>query len=274
MNWWFIITTIISIYIIGLFIQSLLVPSWIKYLIRDKVNDACYDHLNIAKVHTNYTLYSNGKNKNLIVIFMGGAFLFNDVCTHYGLANRIYENMQDNYDVAVLKYPVRFQNTLHDSMLCINNSLTELLTYDSYHAIGVSSGALLAGTFIQKESSKITSAQIKLPQIGISFKSFVGLSGLYETTFDKKILTDLFSFYILKNTPNAQLYSCYGINIPRLLISSKNDTLFAQTTKYLQRETCERHIYHEILPHTFVQLLNLPQALDAIDRACKFIRKH
>lgn len=225
--------------------------------------------------------------KNLIVCFVGGAMMTSSRKCVYGALNYLYEHLtlqqqpkhgrrsKNNYDILVFKYPVRFESTLHQSMLSINETLSQFTHYERVHAIGFSVGAMLAGAFHQKESNKTIAETMKIPQIGMTFTTFVGICGLYETTFAAEILTKLFKFYILSKTPSAHNYTCYGMNIPRLIISSTSDFLFPQSSKFIQEQPVAYKIYQsQTLPHSFPQYINLPEARDALNRIIAFIRQN
>lgn len=223
----------------------------------------------------------NTNHKKLIVVFIGGSFLFKALSSHYGIGNKLYELFKnDNFNVMLLSYPVRFSATLQQSMLSINNTLQEiaLTQYDEFYAIGYSAGALLASVFIQKEMDINYSKRINVPQIGLNFKKFIGICGLYYPSFENNsILTRLFKFYILKNTTAASLYTCGNSleRIPKLIISTVTDFLYNQTTKFIQTipNTVYKVYTNPSLNHTFIENVDLKESKDAFELMYKFIIK-
>lgn len=270
----FVLGTLILLFIFPVPAKPLLYHAFYSplYELRDSDADVTVERRN------DYTIYraADGKRQNerLIVVVIGGAFLFNNLRTHYGFSNLLHKHTsKDGYDLMVVRYPVRFRSTMRDMMLSLNKSLDNALRYRIHHAIGFSAGALLAGTFVRKEDDRTYAERIRVPQIGLRFASFVGLCGLYEPTFDVQLFTRLFSFYVARGTPNAKLYSCYGLKIPRLVVSSNRDILYAQTEKYLRSEPdVQRKIFTDKLPHSFVQMVNLPESITTIDLVAKFVK--
>lgn len=274
MDVWTLISTLLSIIIIGLTIWMIITPAPLKLILNKIYFQDDYNANVNANVTPDYTLYSmpNSKHDKLIVIFVGGAFLFSIVSNVYGIMNVLNEKLTDKYDILTFSYPVRFKYTLKDSLIGINKILSQFVHYPVVHAVGVSAGVLLAGAFYQKESNLTVAQQMQVPQIGMQFKSFCGLSGIYETKLNTDLLTTLFDFYIMRNTPSKLKYTCYNMPIPKYVISAKSDFLLAQTVKYAQNEPCQYHIYDSLtLPHAFSQLINLPEALDSLDRISQFI---
>lgn len=274
---------LITVFVLGSLILLLIFPVPAKPLIYHAFHSPMYelrdsDADTTVELRNDYAIYraANGKRQNerLIVVLIGGAFLFNHLRTHYGFSNLLHERMRrDGYDLMVVRYPVRFRSTMRDMMLSLNKSLSDVLRYRVCHAIGFSAGALLAGTFIRKEAEKEYAEKIRVPQIGLRFDSFVGLCGLYEPTFDVQLFTRLFTFYVSRGTPGAKLYTCYGLKIPRLVVSSSHDILYAQTLKYVRSEPdVQRKIFNNKLPHSFVQMVNLPESRETIDLVVEFIK--
>lgn len=269
-----IISFIVSFVVICTIVWLILKPVPLKVLAQYFYPNNNYAPNGNAIVSSRYTLYSSSTSghKNLIVVFIGGALLTSNVENSYGMCNYLNEQLGYDYDILTFNYPVRFKNTLHQTMLSINGILSDFLHYENVHALGISFGALLAGAFYQKESTQSISKHMQVPQIGMEFKSFAAVSGLFETTFNTRLLTKLFSFYTLHATPSPINYNCYGLQIPKLILNARSDFLIAQTVKFIRTEVCTSHIYESTtLPHPFVQYLNLPEARDAIIRISKFI---
>lgn len=274
-----IISTILSLVALGLLIWLVIVPTPLKIVVDAICPSVKYAPNSNALVNANYTFYSNhgSKHDKLVIVFLGGSLLFSNILTIYGITNLLNEKFGNSYDIVTFSYPTRFKYTVRDALLSINKSLADFINYDTIHAVGISVGALLAGAFYQKEKFKVNSDAMQVPQIGIQFKTFSALSGVFETKFNASILTALFKFYIMRNTPSLLKYTCYGMNIPKLIICAKSDFLLAQTVKFIRHEPCEYHIYESplsLLPHAFSQFINLPEARDSIDRIVTFINKN
>lgn len=255
-------------------------PSFVKLLINSKFITPIYKiSEKLFKLEKNefYTLYKSGEsNKKLLVLFVGGAFLFSQLNTIYGFMNELYEQMKnDSYDLVVFKYPTRFSHTIKETMLHINAVLMKLINrYDIYHGIGISAGALLLGAFIQKETSLHNRDKMEIPQIGIKFRSYTGICGIYNSLFEEKsIMSFLFNNYIFRGTPGIRSYNCRNINIPKLIISCRSDFLYSQTKAFVESETCENEIFADLtLPHAFPQIINLKESQETIKRIADFIK--
>lgn len=288
MRWVTILSIILTLILLVCLVSIIIRPTPLKILFRRLQPAADYAPHEDAQINARYTLYQHkqlqrqqrlgGISKNLVVCFIGGAMITCNRNCVYGALNYLYEHLTDTnnntYDLLVFEYPTRFESTLHQTMLSINETLSEFTNYKRVHAIGFSVGAMLAGAFYQKESNKMISEAMNVPQIGMTFTSFVGICGLYETVFAAEILTKLFKFYILRNTPATINYTCYGMNIPRFIISSTSDFLYSQTSKFIHEQPVAYKIYKsQTLPHSFLQYINLPEARDALDRIIAFIRQ-
>nr|UBR58228.1 gp19-like protein [Oryctes rhinoceros nudivirus] len=272
-----IFSILISIICIGVVIWIVLYPEPIKNVLTIIYPYPEYDMNENATKSDKTILYSspNSKHDKLVVLFIGGGGIFSDVSNAFGFANKLNENLGEAYDILMFEYPVRFKYTIQESMLAINKILADYIHYESVHAIGISFGSLLAGAFYQKESLQTKAEAMKVPQIGIKFKTLSIFSGVLECTFNVEVLTRLFHFYIMKDTPGLINYTCYGIPIPKYIVSAKTDFLIAQTAKFLQTESSEYKIYSTpTLPHAFCQLINLDDALDAIKGVSTFIQKY
>jgi acetyl esterase/lipase len=282
-----VISIFLTVTILAFIIFTLIRPVVFKPIIYSLTYIGDYAPFDkVTTIKEDYTLYSSSSSGNkigisrdidLIVVVIGGAFLFKNIKSYYGFTNTLYElatkSRKSKYDLLILRYPVRFENTLHEAMLAINRILTEIeaIRYRATHMIAFSAGALLTGTFIRKENNASLSRQINVPQLGIRIDSFVSVCGMLHNRFDNELLNWLFDRYIFSGTPKIKNYSCYGINAPTLVISSKSDLLYDQTTKFIQQEPCETKIYPEKISHSFVQMIHLPQSEDAIKNIMKFI---
>lgn len=269
-------STLSAIILLAFFVFVLILPIPVKAILRMYVYQHVYDPTpDVARVSKNelYILYSKPGNRKLCVIFIGGAFMFNNLRTHTGFANELFARISNTHDVLLLSYRTRFVYTVHDGMLSINDTLSEFLDYEDYCAIGMSAGALYAGAFVRKEADANEASKMKVGRIGLEFTRFVGVCGVYETSFDNAILDALFAFYIMRHTPNARSYTCHGLNIPMLLVSHVSDPLFSQTLRLMQTQETERLILREKLPHSFAQMINLQTTLTSLDTIATFIRK-
>lgn len=221
---------------------------------------------------------STDTRRDLIVFFIGGSFLFQDLSSHYGIGNKLYELMRpDNFDVMLLRYPVRFASTVQQAMLSINETLSKvMLKYKDFYAIGYSAGSLLASVFIQKEIDADYSNKIKIPRIGLHFRKFIGICGLYYPVFmDNMVLTKLFRYYILRSTLSPDMYTVMGTmeSIPKLVISNTTDFLYGQTAKFIQTvpNTAYKIYTNTTLKHTFIENIDLVESKDAFELIRKFI---
>lgn len=269
---------LISIALLLLISYYAIRPEPLKPLIRLAIRAPVYELDAGVTVSSgdDYVLYGRADNQSVAVFIIGGAFLFNDFSSHYGFANYLSRRLEaSGVNLLMIRYPVRFKNTIYDAMMKINELLkTHALRYKSCQMIGFSAGSLLAGTFVRKEKSKALADLLKVPRIGLTVRSIVGICGLYDVVFDNEILTSLFDFYIMSGTPQSKRYNCQNLGIPSFVVSSKYDMLVKQTTRYAQTEPCSTKIYAERLPHAFVQCINLPQAQDAAKLIGEFITKN
>ncbi|AQN78591.1 ACH96177.1 GrBNV gp19-like protein [Kallithea virus] len=274
---WNILSILITVIFVIALIWFVLYPTPIKYVLQCFVPKTEYEpNANYTTVK-NYILYTNAKSNHtkLIVIIPGGAGLLNSIANIYGFMNKLNETLGDDYDILTFSYPVRFKHTIRDSMLRVNEVLSDFTHYEEIHGIGLSFGSLLLGAFNNKESNILSSQQMQVPQIGIKFKTFTGICGMYQPFFNVKLLTWLFDFYIMRGTPGIKLYSCYGMPIPKLIITSNSDFLVSQSTKFLQSENAESLSYPTAnLPHTFPQYINLPEAQQSIVKIVDFIKQN
>lgn len=269
-----LISFLVTIFVILLLVWFVIYPEPIKYVISALHPNANYEPNKNSTRSNKSTFYThpNSKHDKLVVLFIGGSGLFSNRSNFYGFTNSLNEKLGDGYDILLFEYPIRFKSTILESMLAINKLLLPYIHYETVHAIGISFGGILAGAFQQKETTKTKSVAMKVPQIGMTFKSLTILSGMFECNFNVDIVTKLFNFYIMRNTPSLINYTCYGIPVPKLVISANTDFLISQSIKFIQIEQCEYKIYNsQTLPHAFCQLLNLDEAKDAIQRVAKFI---
>lgn len=269
-----ILSILASLVILCVLILIVLYPEPIKPIISTLVPNIEYAPNDNAKVIGKTTLYSHptSNHDKLIVVFIGGCGLFSNRNNFYGMTNLLNDLMGPSYDILLFEYPVRFKHTVLETMLAINDILMDYIHYTTIHAVGVSFGSLLAGAFCQKESFPSKSLAMKVPQIGMNFSSLSIFSGVLDVEFSAQLLTSVFNFYIMKNTPGRSNYTCYGLQIPRFVISATTDFLVSQTTRFIQTEVGQYKIYNsKNLPHAFAQYINLEESVDAIGRVRDFI---
>lgn len=215
------------------------------------------------------------RKPNLLIVAVGGSFLLSNLSTHFGFVNELYNRVSSTFDVLLVGYPTRFRNTLRDMMLSINGSVskhTQEGKYASYHAVGFSAGALLLGTFERKERDAKFANDIDVPRIGTTISSFVSICGLLEPKFNVTLYDALYSFYIARGTPAWNLYTCYGMQIPRLIVTANGDLLFDQSLNFLSTQAAKELVFRQKLPHTFAQNIKLSQSLQVIDTVAKFLK--
>jgi len=274
---WNIFSIVLTIILVIALIWFIINPIPVKYVFSYFAPKTIFQPNGNHTATKDYTLYTNTNSKHdkLVVIIPGGAGLLNGIDNLYGFMNMLNENLGDGFDILTFSYPVRFKHTIHDSMLMMNRVLEQFLHYDQVHAIGISFGALLIGAFYNKEENTQASQQMNLPKIGMRFKSFVGVCGMYEPFFNIDLISWLFKVYIMRNTLGLKRYTCYGMSIPRLIISADSDFLVAQSSKFIKTEPCESKIYtSHTLPHAFPQYINLSEAKESIVNISKFIIKN
>lgn len=220
--------------------------------------------------------YGNVKSRkpNLLIVAVGGSFLLSNLSTHFGFVNELYKRVSDNFDALLVGYPTRFRYTLRDMMLSINNSVSQQQGYKSYHAIGFSAGALLLGTFERKERDPKFAKDIDIPRIGSTISSFVSICGLLQPNFGVTLYDALYSYYIARGTPSWKLYTCYGMQIPRMIVTSRDDLLFDQSVDFLATQSAKELVFQDKLPHTFAQNVKLPQSIQVIDAVAKFVKPY
>lgn len=276
-KFWFVLSIIITIAFIVCFVYFIVNPIPLKFICRCYIPDVAYEPNKNANIDNRYSFYTNpnkANSNNLVVVFPGGAGLFSELNNIYGLTNTLNENLGPDYDILALKYPVRFKSTIQESLIEINDILLQFIHYDNVHAIGVSFGALLIGAFYHKEMSMEAARSMGLAQIGMKFKSFVGICGMYDVKFNAKLITWLFEMYIMRGTPGIKRYTCYNMTIPRYVVSAKSDFLLAQTSQYIQNEELTKYKVYDstTLPHAFPQYINFPEAIEVLQEIATFIK--
>lgn len=269
---------VFTVAVILTLVSLVLVPAPLKPLLFDTYLTPQYYKLAAnAKEYDYYTVYvgDSSRKRNLFVWFNGGGFVYSDRKTAYGVLNELSARMPD-FDVLVFDYPVRFRHTVRDALLTVNRVLSEKTVgrYDNYYAGGVSAGTLLMGTFQSKETLPGVADRIRVPAVGIRFRAVVGVCGLYGSAFGSALLDAAFRFYIMRGTPAAELYTCYGLtDTPKLIIGATAEYLYySQTYRFVTLEPCESKVYdNDLLTHSFPLLNNCPEARDAVERIAAFV---
>lgn len=285
---WTLFKILFSLTIVIVIIIFIAYPAPVKNMI-GKMHIAPTYNLNKAYAKEfngeGYTLYSSSFSTpsaspvpapNLLIWFHGGAFLYSDRKSAYGFLNNLYAALKPDCDILVFDYPVRFSHTVRDSMLKCNEIIKKFLfKYTTFFCGGMSAGSLLMGTFLRKEIVPNLATKIKVPPIGITFKAMISLCGVYSVNFNNsKLLNTAFDYYIMSGTAHPELYSCYGINVKKLIVGAVSEYLYQQTYEYVNTEPCEKLIYqNKNLTHSFPLLLNTPESKDCIDKISKFLKK-
>jgi len=285
-----IVRSVLLVLVIILVLMLLFYPIFVKPFVRKIFKAPTYEINPDGRIiNDNLVIYKRDGNRKALIIFIGGAFLFNNLQTHYGYANELFARAKNEYDVIMFKYPTRYNttfrdiirfkltNTMKDMLLQINDTLKPyVMNYNTFHAISFSAGALLAGTFARKEQDAKYAETIKVPAIGLRFATLSVYCGLYETVFDSDTLTKTFAFYMGRNTPGANIYSCYKLDIPKYVVSATNDILYPQTAKYakLEPRVTYRIFNKQKLSHVFPQIVDLEETKLILDETLKFIRQN
>lgn len=213
--------------------------------------------------------------ESLAVVFLGGGGFYCNPKHSYGFLNRLHDAIGERFDLLTFIYPTRFNHTVRDSMLAINGILARYKSlYGSTHAVGISFGALLAGTFHQKELSERKAQTLQVPQIGLRFASFSAIGGFFEVDLRSSLLTALFRWAIMRGTPAIEQYGCFGLpeTLPKLAFSSRGDFLLAHTLKFAASETCQSKVFESSgLTHSYFQYPNLPEARETIALLAQFL---
>lgn len=270
-----VIQLILILFLLSAIIFLFYYPVPVKFLIDKLVFSPIYDANENAQIIDDYTLYKKNNNTKLLIYFHGGAFLFSNQKSAYGLLNELDENLKD-FDILTFSYPVRFRYTLKDSLLSINNVIQKVqVKYQEFYAVGMSAGVLLMGAFQRKEKDIEISKKIEVPIIGVQFKAMVGICGVYDTRIDNQFLQMMFDFYIMRKTPSPKDYTCYNIRTPILVISSVSDYLYNQSYRYIQQEpNVTKYIFNTYTPHQFSLLINLPESVTTVKKISEFLNQH
>lgn len=271
-----VVQIIIILFLLIVIITFVYYPLPVKYGIDKFVFSPVYDANSNANIFEDYTLYDKKTNNTkLLIYFHGGAFLFSNQKSAYGLLNELDDSLT-SFDILTFSYPVRFKYTLQDSLLSINKIIQKVqMKYTEFYAVGMSAGVLLMGAFQRKEKNIEISKKIEVPIIGVQFKAMVGICGVYDTRIDNQFLQTAFNFYIMRNTPSPKEYTCYNLKTPILVISSISDYLYNQSYRYIQQEpNVTKYIFNTYTPHQFSLLINLPEATKTVKKISEFLIEH
>jgi len=249
-----------------------------KPVIQKFIQQNRYPLASNATSYEKYTIYKNGKSESLLVWFTGGAFLFCNRESNYGLLNKLNYNLTD-CDILIFDYPVRFSATIHDTLQGANTVLKEFSgKYKNYIAAGYSAGVLLMGTFYRKEKSLDLAQRLKTEQIGIEFNCLISINGLYDTELSNTIMNNAFHFYIIRGTEDHHLYSMYNIagEVPKLIIGTQHGFLYTQTEKFIHYNKCEKILIftNDKLSHLFPMDITKPETKIIINEISTFIKKY
>lgn len=285
-----VVVTLLLIVLVVLLVLFAVWPVPVKPLLKRAFPTPTYEPSAAMTVLGPYSAFYGDvtlRKANLVVIVVGGSFLLSNLATHYGFVNALHDRIGDRFDALLVSYPTRFRNTIRDMMLSINESVAQHAgqpssvdgkrnAYRAYHAIGFSAGALLAGTYERKERDDKYANEIQVPRIGAPLTTFVTVCGLLVPSFDVSLYDAIYRLYIARGTPNWDRYSCYGMQIPRLVVTASSDLLADQSVRYLSSQAAEDLAFREPpkLPHTFAQNMDLPQAKQVVERVAKFLSKN
>jgi hypothetical protein len=215
---------------------------------------------------TVYHSVKSGTRRTLLVWFGGGGFVSCDRKSSYGFLNELF-NLSENdlsqppIDIVTFDYPSRLERKLNDIIKTIDSLLTPFaadVLYDRYVAIGMSAGAFLLGSFMNKEDATMDDGQAK---IGLKFNAVVFLNGVLMPDFDNTILNWIFKYYILRDVVTPRTYTCLGIgkfaNV--FVISARGDILHKnQSARYVAYEAGSKREFlaDKSLPHNFALMMN------------------
>lgn len=226
---------------------------------------------------------STASRKVLLVVLVGGSFVLESPFTHIGCVNELSQRAapKARVDVLFIRYPLRFEHTIHESLSMISEELSRAGThdYDKTVLLSFSAGTYLGLAYICKESSARLAKQFDIARVGVTFDAMVTICGLFSGSFDNQILAWLFDTYVLGGIPRERraVYE-QGSRLdlapmPRLIISNSNDLLAMQSSQYCAFSKGARleMFDSEILPHSFPQLTNLKESQECYDKIVKFI---
>lgn len=272
-----VLIAVLSLFFLIIVALFVITPMPLKFVIQQLTTGPRYPVSPNAVETNDYTLYTRPNNDNLLIWFNGGAFLFSEKKTTYGLLNQINDLLL-NFDILVFNYPTRFTYTVYESLMGCNKIISNFIgSYKNYYSGGYSAGVLLMGTFIRKENDLATAQQLQIPQLGINIKAAVCVNGLYDTRLTNRIVNQLFKTYILRGTDHIQLYSMYNLSLPKLVIGAYSEFLNNQTKRFLQYEyvDVESKIYdNPSLTHLFPLYNDVAESKDAVARIVKFLTKY
>lgn len=274
-----IITLIIVIALVAMLVWQYNTPTLIKWYFGVSDSTPIYalpegsvDDTNMQSTILKPTVYKD--TSTVIVWFHGGAFMYSDRRTAYGMLQKLAESA--GCDVFVFNYPVRFKSTAKEAMLRINQILGTIKDkYLKFHAGGFSAGVLYMCGFYNKESSSTVAESIQVPQIGITFDTLTGVNGVWDVEMWNKTSTTLFKRYLMKNTPNYKQYTVFNTTLDPskiLLVDCKSDFLYPIAQRVMATLSFKTKIFdNPALNHGFPQYINLDESKQTTDLIAKHI---
>jgi hypothetical protein len=280
MGFWGILAVTVTIAILLTLILAYFYPRPILRRLGDYLTGgAVYAPTTAATVTGNVTLYRANVDQPaaaLMVVFLGGCGFYCEPAHNYSFLNALHAEIGTDCDLMTFVYPTRFEYTIPQTMLAINEVLRPFLSYGTIHAVGISFGALLAGAFMQKERSASAASQMQIPAIGMRFATLTTIGGLFESQLDVPLLTGILRHMVLRHTPGLEHYTCYGLlGVPKLVISSAGDFMSPLSAKFIRTERCQAKMFSSsAATHGFFRYVNMEEARETIQLMAEFIRKN
>lgn len=278
------IKIIITLTVIVILILLTMYPVPLKYVIKKYTKGPRYDKNENALEVDEFTLYQNetvpNKPNALLICFNGGAFLFSEKKTMYGLLNKISDSVQDyNIDILVFNYPIRFKYTIHDSLVGCNEVISKVLKiyngrYQRFYGLGYSAGVILMGAFQRKETVSGVSRSLNIPILGVKLSAMICINGLYSLDLYNKLINQLFKWYIVRGTALQQYYSAYKLeDTPKLIIGAEYEFLYAQTHLFLNSEPTSKSLIfnNKELTHLFPLYYETSESQQCVSEIASFL---
>ena len=250
-------------------------PTIVVWLWNNTTISYTYDNKGVED--GNLTLYqrSNKPSKSCILWFGGGAFISGSKKGVYGMMNAIHES-ELNIDQITFTYPLRFDYTLQDMIKSANDVVLKFKdTYKSFHLIGISAGALLAGTFARKEMLPNTADHIQVEKLGVTVKSLSFLSPCLSFDFQSSIVAAIAKYYIGRGTPYLSEYNCNNLHLPTLIVTSVSDPLSELSKTFSKSNKCTLKTYSDdVTNHAFMLNMAYKQSHEVISLLVDFIKSN
>lgn len=280
MGFWGILAVTVTIVTLLTLILAYFFPKPILRRLGDYLTGGeAYAPSESATVTGNVTLYRANADHPaaaLAVVFLGGCGFYCEPAHTYGFMNALHAEIGSECDLLTFVYPTRFEFTIHQTMLAINETLRPYLSYGTIHAVGISFGALLAGAFMQKERSANAAGTMQVPAIGMRFATLTTIGGLFESRLDVPLLTGILRHMVLAHTPGLEHYTCYGLlDVPKLVISSAGDFMSPLSAKFIRTERCQAKMFaSSSAAHGFFRFVNLEESRETVRLIAEFIRQN